>query len=97
MLVIIVLCYILLQTKHYNNWKHLEDLTHFSIALKKKLNYINQHSFNSFQLRVGEYVNQLLTINYCCYGVRSKGHRCGQGYNFMLNWCSPQLTLCQAY
>ncbi len=35
------------------NWKHLEELMDFSFALRKKLDYINLQSFNSFSLRIG--------------------------------------------
>ncbi len=35
------------------NWKHLESLVDFSFALRKKLEEINQESFNYFALRIG--------------------------------------------
>ena len=33
---------------------HLCDLVDFAIEMKAKLDEINKHSFNSFQLRIGE-------------------------------------------
>lgn len=35
------------------NWSHLECLVDFSFALRKKLQEINQESFNFFNLRIG--------------------------------------------
>lgn len=41
------------QGKLSKNWKHLEALVDFSLALCKKLEEINLESFNSFNLRIG--------------------------------------------
>ena len=38
---------------------HLCDLVDFAIEMKAKLDEINKHSFNSFQLRIGKFKNRL--------------------------------------
>ena len=35
------------------NWRHLEALVDFSFELRKKLEEINEQSFNTFELRIG--------------------------------------------
>ena len=49
---------------------HLCDLVDFAIEMKNKLDDINVHSFNTFQLRIGnlQKLSFLLYIcNLCCF------------------------------
>ena len=49
---------------------HLCDLVDFAIEMKNKLDDINVHSFNTFQLRIGnlQKLSFLLHIcNLCCF------------------------------
>jgi hypothetical protein len=46
----------------------MQDFTHvtacadFALRLKEQLEYVNQHSFNNFKIRVGEFSN---TFRHC--------------------------------
>ena len=49
---------------------HLCDLVDFAIEMKNKLDDINVHSFNTFQLRIGNLQKLsflLLICNLCCF------------------------------
>ena len=41
-----------------DEWDHLCALVDFALAMKTRLEDVNKHSFNHFQLRVGEHEPQ---------------------------------------
>lgn len=42
-----------------DKWGHLCALADFAIALNESIQEINKHSFNNFELRIGEMVEQI--------------------------------------
>lgn len=40
-----------------DGWHHLSELVLFALAMQETLKHINTHTGNSFQLRVGTYIN----------------------------------------
>ena len=36
------------------NFTHVTAMAHFAIKLREQLEYVNEHSFNNFKLRIGE-------------------------------------------
>ena len=49
------------QTSDEIHFKHVTAMADFAFRLKDQLNYVNEHSFNNFQLRAG---NQMSVLNY---------------------------------
>lgn len=47
---------LLLQQQCEDKWGHLCALADFAIALNESIQEINKHSFNNFELRIGELV-----------------------------------------
>lgn len=45
---------LLLQQQCEDKWGHLCALADFAIALNESIQEINKHSFNNFELRIGE-------------------------------------------
>ena len=39
---------------NYADLRHIIALAEFAFRLKEQLQYVNEHSFNNFKLRVGE-------------------------------------------
>ena len=42
-----------LQTSDEVHYKHVTAMADYAFRLKDQLNYVNEHSFNNFQLRAG--------------------------------------------
>ena len=48
------------QTSDPINFRHVTAMAEYAFRIKQQLTYVNEHSFNNFQLRVGE--NQFFKI-----------------------------------
>ena len=42
------------QTSDPINFRHVTAMAEYAFRIKQQLNYVNEHSFNNFQLRVGK-------------------------------------------
>ena len=47
------------QSQDSEHWQQLVDVVDFALALRDKLESINQECFNNFVLRVGELLSQV--------------------------------------
>ena len=46
-----------LQTSDEVTYKHVTAMADYAFRLKDQLNYVNEHSFNNFQLRAGTFID----------------------------------------
>ena len=51
------------QTSDPINFRHVTAMAEYAFRIKQQLNYVNEHSFNNFQLRVGKLLEDLLWRN----------------------------------
>jgi len=68
------------ETKKNDSCSHLTDLIEYAFAIQERLQEINRHSFNNFQLRIGisnhftfYFNNNFLFLR---YQLRTIGMRC---------------------
>jgi len=43
-------------SQHDHHHRHVLAVVKFALAIKAQLQLVNVHSFNNFQLRIGEYI-----------------------------------------
>lgn len=76
-----------------DKWEHLCALADFSLALTESIQEINKHSFNNFELRIGEWLGEAWRVGHHPAGrpcpSDTPGHpaRAALSYQMQQAWC----------